>query len=276
MPRTYIARQRGKQTYQAYSAQDLETCLDDVTSGKLSIRKAASLYNIPRTTIKNKIEGKHGKSIGGQTVFTNEEEEIFVSRVTTMCNWGFPLDKIDLRMMVAAYLTKQKRVVARFKKNIPGDDWATSFMKRWKLTHRVATNIRRKRAKLEKEELEMYFDNIEKEVEGVLASNIWNYDETNLRDDPGSKKAVMKRGTKYPERLMDSSKLCYSIMFCGNAEGDMLPPYVVYKSVHLYDTWVQGGPKDARYNRTRSGWFDEVTFEDFFFPCSSQIKETRR
>jgi hypothetical protein len=179
-----------------------------------------------------------------------------------MCDWGFSLDKIDLRMMVAAYLTKQKRFITRFKNNIPGDDWATSFMKRWKLTNRVTTNIRRKRAKLAKEELETYFNNIEKEVEGIPPSNIWKYDETNLRDDPGSRKAVMKRGTKYPERVMDSSKLCYSIMFCGSAEGEMLPPYVVYKSVHLYNTWVEGGPKNACYNRTRSGWFDEVTFED--------------
>jgi hypothetical protein len=35
--------------------------------------------------------------------------------------------------------------------------------------------------------------------------------------------------------------------------------------IHVYNTWVEGGPKNARYNRTRSGWFDEVTFEDWFF-----------
>ncbi|CAB3981202.1 Hypothetical predicted protein [Paramuricea clavata] len=96
-----------------------------------------------------------------------------------MCKWGFPLDKIDLRMMVAAYLTKQKRVIHQFKNNIPGDDWASNFMKRWKLTHRVATNIRRKRVKLARTELETYFNNI-KEVEGVPATNIWNYDEHNI------------------------------------------------------------------------------------------------
>ena len=60
-----------------------------------------------------------------------------------------------------------------------------------------------------------------------------------------------------------------------NAEGDMLLPHVVYKSVHLYDTWVKGGPKDARFKTTQSSWFDEVTFEDCFFLCSTQIKETR-
>ena len=30
-------------------------------------------------------------------------------------------------------------------------------------------------------------------------------------------------------------------------------------------TWTEGGPAKVRYNRTKSGWFDSVTFEDWFF-----------
>ena len=56
-------------------------------------------------------------------------------------------------------------------------------------------------------------------MKDVPASNI--YDETNLRDDPGAQKYVMKRGTKYPEKVMDSSKVAFSVMFTGNAEGDV-------------------------------------------------------
>lgn len=94
--------------------------------------------------------------------------------------------------------------------------------------------------------------------------NIWNYDETNLRDDPGSSKVICKRGLKYVERIMESTKSCTSLMFCGNGTGDMLPPYVVYKSEHLWSTWTEGGPAGCRYNRTKSGWFDMGTFEDWF------------
>ena len=182
-----------------------------------------------------------------------------------MCNWGFPLDKLDLRMIINAYLTKQNRVMKEFTSNIPGDDWVTSFMDRHGLTNRIATNIRRKRAQISKEQLQEYFNNVEQELKDVPSSNIWNYDETNLRDDPGARKYVMKRGTKYPEKVMDSSKVAFSVMFAGNAEGDVLPPYVVYKSVHLYNQWVEGGPPNARCDRSKSGWFDETTFTDWFF-----------
>ena len=64
---------------------------------------------------------------------------------------------------------------------------------------------------------------------------------------------------------MNSTKSCTSIMMCGNAVGEMLSLYVVYKSEHLWSTWTEGGPKGCRYNRTKSGWFDMATFEDWFF-----------
>ncbi|KAK9883062.1 hypothetical protein WA026_001267 [Henosepilachna vigintioctopunctata] len=72
-----------------------------------------------------------------------------------------------------------------------------------------------------------------------------------------------RRGTKYPERIINSSKASTSVMFAAAADGTILPPYVVYKSMHLYQSWTEGGPKNARYNRTKSGWFDAFCFEDW-------------
>ncbi|XP_066980664.1 uncharacterized protein [Macrobrachium rosenbergii] len=64
---------------------------------------------------------------------------------------------------------------------------------------------------------------------------------------------------------MNSTKSSVSLMFACTASGKMLPPYVVYKAKHLYDSWTEGGPSNTRYNRTDSGWFDSTTFEDWFF-----------
>lgn len=54
-------------------------------------------------------------------------------------------------------------------------------------------------------------------------------------------------------------------MVCGNAAGQVLPPYVNYKSDNMWSTWTEGGPPGTRYNRSKSGWFDTNTFEDWFF-----------
>ena len=53
-------------------------------------------------------------------------------------------------------------------------------------------------------------------------------------------------------------------MYCGAAAGQVIPPYVVYKSQHLWSTWVEGGPSGVRYNRSCSGWFDACCFVDWF------------
>lgn len=124
-------------------------------------------------------------------------------------------------------------------------------------------NIKRSRAGITSNTINGYFDELTKELEGVPVENIVNYDETNLSDDPNRRKVITRRGTKYPERVMNSSKDSTSVMFSASAKGTILPPYDVYKSIHLYQSWTEGGPKGTRHNRTKSGWFDAFCFDNW-------------
>ena len=198
MPSIYQPQARGKQNYIAYTEETLQKCMEGVRSGSISINKASKTFNTPTGTIQNKMKNIHSKSVSHPTIFT-KEEGLIASRTIIMCNWGFPLDKLDLRMIVNSYLTKQNRIVKEFTNNIPGDDWVRHFMDHQGLTNRVATNIQRKNAQIRKEQLQEYFNNVEHELKDVPACNFWNYEEKNLRVNPGAQKYVMKRDTKYPE-----------------------------------------------------------------------------
>lgn len=79
----------------------------------------------------------------------------------------------------------------------------------------------------------------------------------------GKKKIITRRGSKHPERIMNTTKSSTSIMFAASGDGKLLPAYVVYKAQHIYSSWEIGGPRGTRYNRTQSGWFDINTFEDW-------------
>lgn len=125
-------------------------------------------------------------------------------------------------------------------------------------------NIKRSRAEKNSGEMTNYFNNLQQSLDGIPKENILNYDETNLTDNPGAQKCLFRRGVKYPERVLNYTKGAISIMFAITAGGECLPPYVVYKAEHLYQQWRINGPKGARYNRSRSGWFDSTTFEDWF------------
>lgn len=264
MPRVY-KRKLGARQYANYSSETLEKCLRDVKNKVLSQRAAAAAYKIPRSTIKNKLASLAQKTRGGQTVFTRDEEIAFVSHLVTMSEFGFPLTALDFRQIVKLYLSAKGAQIKNFKDNLPGADWLKGFLRRHPtVTARLASNIKRARAEVSEETISNYMQNLKLVIEGVPPENIWNYDETNLSDNPGNKKVLCKRGCKYPENIVNSSKTSFSIMFCGNAAGFILPPYIVYKSEHLWSSWQENGPRGARYNRTKHGWFDGLTFEDWF------------
>ena len=127
---------------------------------------------------------------------------------------------------------------------MPSHQWVPIFLNRHKdLSNRMASNIKRSRAAVSHEKINSFFDHFVKEAENVPAENIFNYDETNLTDDPGCKKKyIFKRGIKYPEVVRDTSKTSISIMFCGSAGGQFLAPYVVYKGGDLWSSWCQSTP----------------------------------
>lgn len=274
MARTY-KRKEGSRNYGRYSEDStgsrLEKAIRQVKRGKLSIRKASEKYNIPRGTLHNKVRGVHTSQPGHPTVFSADEEQSLVTHIVTVSQWGFPFTTMDMRFLAKSYLDSVGRSVKCFKKNYPSIEWARSFLLRHKatLTQRNCQNIKGVRSNVSPDMINKYFDNLEKSLKNddgtdIDPSCIFNYDETNLTDDPGVKKCVFHRGVKYPERIRDGTKASISIMFCGSAAGDVIPPYVVYKADHLWDRWTEGGLAGVRYNRTKSGWFDSVTFSDWF------------
>ena len=75
--------------------------------------------------------------------------------------------------------------------------------------------LKRSRANIRRPEVEEFFDRFSKTIEGVEAKNVYNYDETNLHDNPGAKKAIFKRGIKYAEYVREHDvRSCISLMVC--------------------------------------------------------------
>nr|CAH7741545.1 unnamed protein product [Callosobruchus chinensis] len=160
MPYNY-KRLPGSRRYADYSNDQLLTCLEAIRSGDMTQRQAADYFKIPRSTIKNKLKNLFPSSPGHPKVFAQEEELAFASHIDKMCEYGFPLNELDLRYIVKTYLTRQGR---------------------------------------------NYIENLKEGVKDVSPDKIYNYDETCMSDDPGRKKVICRRGCKYPERIMNSTK----------------------------------------------------------------------
>lgn len=251
--------------YRRYSEESLQSAVRDRKAG-MSLRAVAKKYGIPKDTIDRRVKNLHTLKPGGQTILTSNEEQRIVNNLHLASQWGFPFTSLDVRYIIKAYLDSSGRVIQKFKNNLPGREFMRNFLQRHRqiLTQRWCENIKRVRAGVNRSTINKYFDELEKSLEGIQPDAIINYDETNMTDDPGKQKVIVRRGCKHAHRVLDSSKTSQSLMFAGTASGLLLPPYIVYKAEHLYTTWTENGPAGARYNRSKTSWFNEAIFEDWF------------
>ena len=256
-----------------YDQGDMEQAIAAVKSKEYSVRQAAERFGVPKSTLQSRAQDKTTDRLGRPTVLTQVEEKLLVQRLVLMGEWAFPLTKSEIRHVVKSYLDKMSRVT-RFKDNLPQLQFVNGFLKRHpELTVRSANLIKRSRGRLSPNIVNDFFNLFEVTAADVEPTHVFNYDETNLTNNPGAQKAVFKRGQKYAEKIQDATKTSVSVMFCASASGNLLPPYVVYQGKNLYDDWCVGGVKDSVYACTSSGWFDSWTFADWF--KRSFLKKTR-
>ncbi|KAA0196656.1 hypothetical protein HAZT_HAZT011387 [Hyalella azteca] len=276
MPRSY-KRSKGARTYQNYSGDFVDQVVQKIKDKELSLTKAASQYGIGKGALFNRVHGKTVLSPGRQTILSPVEEALIVKRTLQCSDYGFPLQPMDLRIIVKSYLDSEGRTVPMFSMNLPGPDWALSFIKRHnEIRQRVSNDIKRSRAFVGEAELRDYHQRLTIELQGIPPSHIFNYDETNLADNTSASKFLYRRGVKYPDRVINLSKSCVTMMMCGSADGTLLPPFIIYKSDNLYTSWIQGGPKGdpcchfrcckngTQFHNTASGWMDTNAFQKWF------------
>ena len=55
----------------------------------------------------------------------------------------------------------------------------------------------------------------------------------------------------------------YTVLVCGSAAGDFLPPCVVYKRKGVHYSWTNGGPFGCTFGNNDSGWMSGDVFESW-------------
>ncbi|KAJ8967342.1 hypothetical protein NQ314_002947 [Rhamnusium bicolor] len=178
--------------------------------------------------------------MGDQKSLATRKRLKIATTLGIVADWSFPLTKRDVSAVVQKFLDKQGKRVPIFKDNIPGDDFLNSFMTRNNLSIRIASNIKQSRVSVDQHNIISYFNNIREVLSDIDDENLYNYDEQYIQDDPGAKKAVVPRRAKRVEGVQNHTRTSMSLMVCGSANGDLLPPMVVYKAQNLYENWKIG------------------------------------
>ena len=139
MPRAH-KRQAESRPYADYSNSALENAIREIKQGNISIR-AAEKYSVNRCTFNRKIKGVHMQPYGRPPALSEEEET---------------------RLLKG--------------KNLPGEDWCRSFIKRHRNTLgiRLNENIKHSRAQVSVETVKEYFINLNVSIQDIPPELIVN------------------------------------------------------------------------------------------------------
>ena len=180
----------------SYSEGTLQKSLAGVKAGKISMNKAQKQYGIPYGTIYNKLKGLHTKKHGGQPALSEEFEEILVRALDKLTDWKVPFHGCHVRCLVQSSFNSIDQQSKQFKNNMPGPDWVRLFIKRHNLTKRISDNFKATIAEVTRDVIKNYLIHLEKWVI-VPPECTYNFDETNVTDDPGAKTvSYLKEGSK--------------------------------------------------------------------------------
>lgn len=259
-----------------YTEEDVLEAVRLVRSCGFSTMKAAKHTNsvkknvVPRMTLSDRLRRTvpmDRPALGRPQELSRSVEEALVKCLVMCAEFNYPMRKRDLQDLVQSYCTEHD-VKTRWVDDRPGKAWVRNFRKRWRHMVRVRkpTNIKRSRARVSPAVVRDFFERIKPNLEGIPSKNVFNYDETCFRDDPGAEDAFFGGGCKYFEQVRNHSKVTVSVLMAGNGDGDFLPPMTVFKSSTgaVYQSWCEGGPDGATYAATKSGWFDMEKFNQWF------------
>lgn len=113
-----------------YGPEQMAKAISTVRSGAMSRKLAAKTFQIPRTTLIDKLAGRVPEErghTGRKPVLTIEEENTLVRYAQLMAEIGYPLTKAEFSKEVKHVLDIDGRNTP-FKNNLPGYKWFNSYM----------------------------------------------------------------------------------------------------------------------------------------------------
>lgn len=268
-----MVRHYKRKTTTKYDLETLKKAVDEVRTGKINSYQAARKYNIPRTTICDRVSGKRGvvkDTRGPPTVINTENELKLANGLRVMEKYGFGLTSKETLELVSIHVSENKYLTP-FKNNQPGYDWFASFKKRHNLSLKKpqAVEMSRKVA-CDPFIVNEYFDILE-EVLNELGlkgrpEKVWNLDESSFGNDPDKTKVVGARGFASTRTIASSGKDNVTILFTASAVGDKLPPLIINRGKNTWDQWMSElGYENTSYAATKNGWIDSIVFEKYMF-----------
>jgi hypothetical protein len=158
----------------------IQLAISDLKNGRISnIREATRIYDIPRTTLRDRLKGIEykGEKRANHHKLTQSEEDSLVKWVLDLDRRGLP-PRHSLVREIVNYLLQQHG------KSQVGKNWVTNLIKRRpEIDSKFARKYNYERAKYEDPKIiQEHFNRVRTAISeyGILLEDIYNFDETSF------------------------------------------------------------------------------------------------
>lgn len=208
----------------------------------LSARQAALAFNIPRSTLTDRLNGKPTRSEAHahEQALTPVQEEVLVEWIKVMGRRGIPLTATTLREHasdIAGYEIGESWI-ERFKKRHP--DLKVKWTQTLEKSRAASVNPRL---------VNEFYDLLGEVLEqySIPPENIYNMDEKGIQLGVGkSMAAFVDRGQKEVYSVEDGNRELVTVIETVSADGFSLQPSVIYQGLRRNLEWGRNNPCKAR------------------------------
>ena len=247
-----------------WADEQMQAAIQAVKFGS-GINRAALDHGVPPSTLKDRISGRvvHGTKPGPASYLSNKEENDLAVFLKDCAAVGYGKTRRDV-MNIAQSVATEKGLLrgARISQG-----WWRRFLERQHdLTLRRGDNTAHVRmAAINHETLMQYFQLLNDTlVEHNLLhspSQIYNMDESGIPLDPKAPNVVAVKGTKKVRYRSSGRKGQVTIVACGNAAGQVIPPMVIFDAKNLNHAWTESEIPGTKYGLSDKGWMTTELFE---------------
>lgn len=247
-----------------WSEADMISAINHIKSEpSASVRKAALLFNVPRSTLRDRLSGKIavGAKPGRKPLLNVTLEQKLIDYASNRAKLGIGFGKTQF-LHYAGSLARKYNV--RFKNGVPTNRWWSNLKSRHgnKFTLRQPEGTASVRHQcMDKVKVTKYFAALNQVMteNGLLVhpESIWNMDETGLQLDVKPRKVVAKKGTKNLHSRTSGNRESITVIACVNAAGKYIPPQVIVKGKtckSLMGFNTESAPPGTNWSFSDSGW----------------------
>ena len=252
--------------YKEWSEERMKLAMQAVLEKGVSIRTAAEIYRVPKSTLGDRISGRvlPGMTSGPARYLSQREEEELVTFLIRTSSIGYGRCRKEVIALV------ERILLARGERKKVSNGWWQKFLKRYpQLTLRTPAALSYSRVHAaDQDSINAYFDILEETLEeNDLASQpcrIFNVDETGLCLNPSPLKTVHVKGQKNPSQCSSGNRGQITVVGCVSAGGQIIPPMVIWNRKTVPAQLAQMECPGTVYGLSTKGWIDQKLFDLWF------------